>query len=131
MADKTEDGKFGICGGNLIEWDDGIVIIPEHDETLDVEDQWNGEDQYFKFRFEPSIIPELKTLIKILMQVSPRKEVWFSTDIQFGPSETSEEYTTLERFFNQTEFSELDWHRLYKIKRTSAQTLCEAKTNEI
>jgi hypothetical protein len=111
LANKRVDGTFGGFAGNLIDWSkDEFITLPEGDDT------WRGEDQLFQFQFEPSIVGDLKTLIMILMESSPRKEVWFSTDIQFGPSKTSEESTTLDRFFHQIESSALFWHRLYMIK---------------
>jgi hypothetical protein len=111
LANKKADGSFGGFAGNLIAWNkEQIIALPEADEM------WNDEDQLSTFRFVSSIVGDLKALIGILIDASPRKEVWFSTDIQFGPSKTSEENTTLERFLCQIEGSELFWHRLYKIK---------------
>ena len=110
LANKNVDGTFGGFAGSLIDWDRKFITVPEEDDT------WSGEDQLFEFRFEPSIIGDLKTLIMILMESSPCKKVWFSTDIQFGPSKTSEENITLERFFHQIVNSSLFWHRLYVIR---------------
>jgi hypothetical protein len=110
IANKDVEGNFCGFAGNLIDCEkDHVLAIPE-------DDTWSGEDQLFEFRFKPSIVDDLKTLIGILIESSPCKEVWFSTDIQFGPSETSEENTTLERFLRQIESSALFWHRLYIIR---------------
>jgi hypothetical protein len=111
LANKDAGGKFGGSAGDLIDWDENqFLTLPEADDT------WNGEDQISEFRFKSSIIGDLRTLIMILIELSPHKEVWFSTDIQFGPSKISEEDTTLDRFSQQMESSVLFWHRLYRIR---------------
>jgi hypothetical protein len=111
LGNKRADGKFGGSAGNLIDWEEHqTLILPEADDT------WNGDNQISEFRFISSIFGDLRALIIILMESSPRKEVWFSTDIQFGPSRISEENTTLDRFFQQMESSVLFWHRLYRIR---------------
>jgi hypothetical protein len=111
LANKVADGSFGGFAGNLIAWNkEHNIALPEAD------DAWNGEDQLSAFRFESSIVGDLKTLVGILIEASPCKEVWFSTNTQFGPSTTFEENTTLEWFLCQIEGSELFWHCLYKIK---------------
>jgi hypothetical protein len=60
LANRDADGKFGGCAGSIIDWDVGHTItIPEYDE----DDTGSGEDQLFEFRFKPSTVSDLKTLI--------------------------------------------------------------------
>jgi hypothetical protein len=108
--------------GDLIDWDDGGIVIPTYEsgDELNDEDKWHGEDQLDKFRFESSVLNDLRALIGILLESSSVGEVWFTTDIQFGPSIKTQMTVTLSEFFDQLVSSELRWHCLYRIRESWA-----------
>jgi len=107
-------------GSDLVEWDDGDLQLPVYESTADLnaEDQWHGEDQLDRFRFKPPVADELRTLIVILLESSPEREVWFTTDMQFGPSIKTQATVSLSEFLDLIHSTELRWHCLYRIRES-------------
>jgi hypothetical protein len=122
-CERDPDGFW--FGGDLIDWEEGELALPvyESEDQPGAEDTWNGEDQLHRFRFESSVLEDLRALIVVLMDSSPVGEVWFTTDLQFGPSSKTQATVSLDEFFDQLRSSELSWHCLYRIRESWAGCL--------
>ncbi len=108
-----EDG--GWFAGQLIEWGNEEIIIPQIEEGGS-DEQWWGEDQDFMFRFVRQVFTELKALLEFLLEQSPINQLYFTTDYQFGPSESMKRSNySLRRFIEEHENSGLRWNCLYQI----------------
>jgi len=109
-----EDG--GWFAGELIEWGNEEIIIPQI-EKVGGDEQWWGEDQSFMFRFAPEVFTELKVLLEFLLEQLPIKQLYFTTDYQFGPSEGIKRPNySLRRFFEEHDNAGLRWNCLYQIR---------------
>lgn len=112
--DQKEDGA--LFGGMLINWDfeQGDIIIPEYengDLLLDI-----GANQQFKFQFKVEYKKEIDCLLKIALEESPIKKVYFLTDYQFGPEEGKTELIyTVTDFWEQHETEGLNFNTLYEL----------------
>lgn len=118
LGNKDLEGQEGggWFAGQLIKWGDEDVIIPQIEEDSGGE-QWWGEDQSFLFRFAPEVFKELKKLLELLLEQSPVKQLYFTTDYQFGPSESMKRLNySLRRFFEEHDNSGLRWNCLYQIR---------------
>lgn len=105
----------GLFAGDLIQWGQGIVIIPELDSELG-EDQWHGENQIHGFQFIPEVVPELRQLMKIMRDHSPENGLYFSTDLQFGPDPPREYFGySLDGFFEEHDEQGLEFNSLYHL----------------
>jgi hypothetical protein len=109
-----EDG--GWCAGQLIEWGNEEIIIPQIEEG-GRDEQWWGEDQDFMFRFALGVFTELKALLEFLLEQSSSKQLYFTTDYQFGPSESMKRSNySLRRFIDEHDNCGLRWNCLYQIR---------------
>jgi len=69
------------------------------------------------FRFEPSVFKEIKLLIELLLDNSPVRHLYFTTDYQFGPSERAKCLNySLKRFIEEHDRCGLRWNCLYHIR---------------
>jgi hypothetical protein len=112
--DFTEE-DYCFFAGRLIDWDEGIIILPEIDSDSP-DEQWWGEDQDQQFRFLAEVLPEVRSLLAYLLQHSPCGQVYFSTDYQFGPK--NPDYRTgysIQRLIDEHNEQGLRWNCLYKI----------------
>ena len=109
-----EDGAW--FAGQLIEWSNEEIIIPQIEECSR-DEQWWGEDQQFMFRFASAVFTELKALLEFLLELSPKKQLYFTTDYQFGPSDSMKRSNySLRRFLEEHDHSGLRWNCLYQIR---------------
>ena len=124
IADKSceSDSAVSWSAGSLVDWDEGEIVIPTYESEGEQADAGHrqGEDQLDRFKFEALVLDNLRTLIAILFESSPVGEVWFTTDVQFGPSKKTQMTTTLDEFLYQHICSELRWHCLYRIRKSWA-----------
>ena len=113
LEGKEDSGWFA---GDLIEWTDEEIIIPQTKENAGSE-QWWGEDQVSTFRFAPDIFKEVRLLLEILLNSSPVKQLYFTTDYQYGPSEGAKRLNySFNRFIEEHDRYGLRWNCLYQIR---------------
>ena len=119
FQEDFDKGEVGVWfAGQLIDWSDGkTIIIPTVDPDFD-EPQWWGEDQSYGFRFLSNVFCEVCELLSLLLEHSPVKQVFFSTDYQFGPSKAMKRMScTLRSFIDEHDANGLRWNCLYQIVR--------------
>ena len=108
-----DDKKGGYFAGELIDW---------KFEVSDVEVNENGaidsrnEYQHYKFRFLNKFQVEIDKLLKIALDNSPIKKVFFLTDYQFGPYEpTIEVIHTISKFWRHHDHGGLRFNTFYEM----------------
>jgi hypothetical protein len=117
LGNKNLEGKEdgGWFAGDLIEWTNKEIIIPQIKEDAGSE-QWWGEDQDSTFYFTPNAFKEVKSLLELLLNNSPAKQLYFTTDYQFGPSEgVKRSNYSFKRFIEEHDRYGLRWNCLYQI----------------
>ena len=111
-----EDKDGGFFAGELIDWslESWDIIIPEIDIDDPIRDY--GANQRFKFRFLDDYKLEIDKLLKIALDKSPIKRIYFLTDYQFGPAEEKCEIIyTISDFWEQHDNRGLRLNTLYEM----------------
>ncbi len=104
--------NYGFFAGMIINW----KFEPDENLIPKLEIGENGENQDFRFKFIKIYQKEITKIIKISFEKSPVKEVYFLTDIQFGPEIGIRKNINLKDFWKQHDSDGLEWNVLYKIK---------------
>ena len=113
LKNDTDDGFFG---GGIINWEleSNDIIIPEIDEGDSVSNL--GANQSFKYKFLDEYKGDIDKIIKTALKGSEIKKVYFLTDYQFGPENSSHEIIyTLTEFWDRHDNEGLDWNKLYEL----------------
>ena len=111
---NDEDGGF--FAGAIIDWGlkSNDLNIPQTDPN-DPADNW-GANQSFKYRVSKEYKPDIDRLIRTAISESKIKKVYFLTDYQFGPEESSHEIIyTLTDLWDRHDNEGLEWNKLYEI----------------
>ncbi|MDX2190209.1 MAG: hypothetical protein SFY32_10115 [Bacteroidota bacterium] len=88
FKDYKEGGFFA---GAIVDWDfePGDIIISE---DVEKDPTYNrGANQQFRFKLLEQYKPNIDKLLKIALDNSPIKKVYFLTDYQFGPESGKKE----------------------------------------
>jgi hypothetical protein len=88
-----------------------LIQIPNFDK------EETGSNQQSKFQFLVDYQIDLAKIIKIALENSPVKEVYFLTDYQFGPEKGKMENLGIEDFWSLHDSHGLTWNTLYKLKK--------------
>ena len=103
---------YGFFAGMIINW----KFEPDENLIPKIEIGESGENQEFKFKFMKVYQKEINKIIKISFEKSSVNEVYFLTDIQFGPESGTRKKINLKDFWKQHDSEGLEWNVLYKIK---------------
>ncbi|MFB2121238.1 hypothetical protein [Parapedobacter sp. 2B3] len=89
--DCKHDENAGYFAGAIVDWsfEPGDIIIPEYDENDPT--YHSGANQQFRFKFLEQFKPDIDKLLKIALDNSPIKKIYFLTDYQFGPENAKTE----------------------------------------
>jgi hypothetical protein len=106
----TDNGFFA---GNLIDWGSDkneYLTIPNEDPTD------TGANEQYVFKFLEDFKPDIDRLLKIALDASPIKRVFFLTDYQFGPEEAHTEIIyTISDFWTQHDNDGIQFNTLYEM----------------
>jgi len=82
---ECKNRNNGFFGGGIIDWDfePSEILIPEFDPNDQTDNR--GANQQFRFKFLDQYKAEIDKLLKIALDSSTIKKVYFMTDYQFGP----------------------------------------------
>lgn len=108
------EGPF--LGNLLIDWDfeDATVHIPEVDINSTIID--TGANQLFGFKFLSEYKSDINKILEKALDNSPIKQVFFLTDIQFGPQKANKEIIyTLDDFWKRHDNEGLVFNTLYEL----------------
>jgi hypothetical protein len=89
--DFKNNKESGFFAGEIIDWsfEPGSLIIPVYDPN---DPTYNaGANQEYGFKFIDQYKSDIDRLLKIALDRSPIKKVYFLTDYQFGPEKESYE----------------------------------------
>lgn len=114
--DCKYDKDGGYFAGAIVDWDfePAEIFIPEFDQN-DLTDN-RGANQQFMFRFLEQFKPDIDNLLKIALENSPIKKVYFLTDYQFGPEEGIIDIIyTITDFWKQHDNEGLRLNTMYEI----------------
>lgn len=98
--------------GDIIDWDVNTaadyIIIPNADDT--------GANQQDIFKFLDKFRQDIDRLLRIALDKSPTKRVFFLTDYQFGPEkEQTEILYTINDFWEKHDTEGLRFNKLYEM----------------
>ena len=114
--DFKYDKEGGYFAGHIIDsnFESTDIHITEFDEK---EQTGNcGANQQFKFRFLEQYKPDIDKLLKIALDNSPIKKVFFLTDYQFGPEDGKTEIIfTIKDFWAQHDNDGLELNTMYEM----------------
>ena len=114
--DLKDDKEGGFYAGAIVDWDfePGDIIIPEYDENDPTYNR--GANQQFRFKFLKQFKSDIDKLLKIALDNSPIKKVYFLTDYQFGPENGKIEIIyTITDLWTQHDNEGLGLNTLYEI----------------
>lgn len=115
--DFKQDKNRGFYAGGIIDWsvdENKYIIIPEYD--LDEALLHKGADQQSIFKFLGLYKSDMDQLLKIALDHSPVKKVYFLTDYQFGPLKgTIEKIGTISDFWIRHDYEGLKLNTLYEM----------------
>jgi hypothetical protein len=115
--DFKQDKERGFYAGGIIDWsvdENKYIIIPEYDS--DEAMLQKGADQQSFFKFLDLYKSDIDQLLKIALDHSPVKKVYFLTDYQFGPKKGSiEKAGNLLEFWTLHDQEALKLNTLYEI----------------
>lgn len=107
----------GFFAGLLIDWGGDLndeIVIPEN--NLDDLVQDSGANQQFTFKFLSAYKLDIDKLLRIALEKSPIKKVYFLSDYQFGPEEGSIEIIyTIKDFWELHDGEGLKLNTLYEM----------------
>jgi hypothetical protein len=110
--DLKSEKDVGYFAGKLIDWDvEGTadIIIPSDSDTT-------GADQQCVFKFLVDFKLDIDMLLKIALEKSPMRRVFFLTDYQFGPIKAQKEIIyTISDFWNLHDTEGLRFNTLYEM----------------
>ena len=113
FKNNKEDGFFA---GQIISWvsEPTEIFIPEYDPN-DATDN-KGANQEFRFKILNKYKPDVDKLLKIALDASPIKKVYFLTDYQFGPEkENLEIMYTIDDFWIRHDNEGLTFNTMYEL----------------
>jgi nucleoside-specific outer membrane channel protein Tsx len=114
--DLKDSDEGGCYAGAIIDWDfePCYIVIPKYDENDPVSN--SGADQQFRFKFLEQFKPEIDKLLKLALNNSPVKRVYFLTDYQFGPADGKTEIIfTISDFWAAHDNAGLGFNMLYEM----------------
>ena len=115
--DFKQDKDRGFYAGGIVDWsvdENKYIIIPEYDS--DEAMLQKGADQQSLFKFLDLYKSDIDQLLKIALDQSPVKKVYFLTDYQFGPKKGSiEKAGSLLDFWTLHDQVGLNLNTLYEI----------------
>jgi hypothetical protein len=114
--DYKDDKECGYFAGAIVDWDFAPteIYLPEFDEN-DLTDN-RGANQQFKFKFLDQYKPDIDKLLKISLNNSPIKKVYFLTDYQFGPEDGKTEIIfTINDFWARHDNDGLSLNTMYEM----------------
>lgn len=114
--DMKGDRQGGFFAGGIIDWslEPGDIIIPEFDENNPTYN--HGANQQFKFKFLEQYKTNIDKLLKIALDNSPIKKVYFLTDYQFGPENGKIEIIyTISDFWTRHDNDGMNLNTLYEM----------------
>lgn len=109
------DKSAGYFAGAIVDWsfEPGEILSHEYDEN---DPTYNIANQQFRFKFLEQFKPDINNLLKIALDNSPIKKVWFLTDYQFGPGNgKTEKIYTITDFWKQHDDEGLGLNTLYEM----------------
>lgn len=116
--DCKDNENAGYFVGAIVDWsfEPGDIIIPEYDKN---DPTFNSvANQQFRFKFLEQFKSDIDKLLKIALDNSPIKKVYFLTDYQFGPENGKTEIIyTITDFWTQHDNDGLGLNILYEIYR--------------
>jgi hypothetical protein len=114
--DFKDNKKDGFFAGEIIDWSfkPGTLIIPEYDPINPTSNK--GANQEHGFKFIDQYRSDLDKLLKIGIDKSPIKKVYFLSDCQFGPEKESfEKIYTLTDFWERHDREGLVFNTIYEL----------------
>ena len=108
--------KEGFFAGEIIDWsfEPGTLIIPEYDPINPTSKR--GANQEYGFKFIDQYRSDLDKLLKIALDKSPIKKIYFLSDCQFGPEKESFEIIcTLTDFWERHDREGLVFNTIYEL----------------
>ena len=114
--DFKDDKEGGYFAGAIVDWDfePTEIFLPEFDENNTTDNR--GANQQFKFKFLEEYKSDIDKLLKIALDNSPIKKVYFLTDYQFGPEDGKTEIIfTINDFWTQHDYDGLKLNTMYEM----------------
>lgn len=114
--DLKDDKELGYFAGELIDWnfEPTDISFTKSDENKPTEN--HAANQQFKFKFLEQYKPDIDKLLKIAIDNSPVKRVYFLTDYQFGPEVGGAEIIfTISDFWAQHDNYGLNLNTIYEM----------------
>jgi len=114
--DYKVDKDGGYFAGAIVDWnfEPTEIFFPEFDENDPTDNR--GANQQFKFKFLDQYKPDIDKLLKVALEKSPIKKVYFLTDYQFGPEkENIEIIFTISDFWTRHDNEGLNLNTMYEM----------------
>ena len=114
--DLKDDKEGGYFAGDLIDWnfEPTEISFTKFDENKPTDN--HEAYQQFKFKFLEQYKPDIDKLLKIAIDNSPIKKVYFLTDYQFGPEVGGSEIIfTISNFWAQHDNYGLNLNTIYEM----------------
>ena len=114
--DFKDNKDGGFFAGAIVDWsfEPVEIVWPEFDPDDPTNNR--GANQQFRFKFLDQYKPEIDKLLKIALDKSPIKKVYFLTDYQFGPENGKTEIIyTITDFWTQHDNEGLGLNTLYEM----------------
>ena len=108
--------EFGFFAGKIINWDFDPRNVEIPKVNLNAPTDTLGENQQFLFQFSEKYKADIDKILKVALEKSPIKRIFFLTDYQFGPENGSKEIIyTIRDFWAKHDKEGLRLNRLYEI----------------
>jgi len=115
--DFKNDKEGGFFAGAIVDWNVDpceYIYIPENSSEELIFD--TGANQQFVYKFLDQYKHDIDKLLKIALEKSPIKRIWFLTDYQFGPEkEEIEIIYTIKDFWNKHDTEGLRFNTMYEM----------------
>ncbi|WAC12518.1 hypothetical protein [Dyadobacter pollutisoli] len=115
--DFKNDKEGGFFAGQIIDWSiDSCEYIELPEYSADDLEYNGGANQQFVFKFLEQYISDIDRLLKIALDKSPVKKIYFLTDYQFGPDKGNiEDIYTINDFWTQHNENGLILNTMYEM----------------